>query len=110
MPKPYEFSTEAELVQRLGDTHTINSAKTFFAQQSPSILAVVTTGVAGNTFRAFRNLPVKPIPLHTSLLSIPAMWEKATIRLKIRQIERFLRTFGRRRSCVAATCSHEIFA
>ena len=60
MPKPYEFSTEAELVQRLADTNTITSAKTFFAQQSPSILAVVTTGVAGNTFRAFRNLPVKP--------------------------------------------------
>ncbi len=60
MPTPYEFSTEAELVQRLGDTNTINAAKTFFAQQSPDIAHVVETGVAGNTFRAFRNLPVQP--------------------------------------------------
>ena len=50
------------------------------------------------------------IPLHTSLSSIPAMRKKATIRLKIRQIERFLRTFGRCRSCLAAACPHEIFA
>jgi hypothetical protein len=60
MPKPYEFATEAELVQRLGDTNTITAARSFFAQQSPSIIDVVKTGVAGNTFRAFRNLPVKP--------------------------------------------------
>ena len=53
---------------------------------------------------------VKAIPLHTSLPSIPAMWKKATIRLKIRQIERFLRTFGRCRSCLVAACHHEIFA
>jgi len=50
------------------------------------------------------------IPLHTSLPSIPAIRKKATIRLKIRQIERFLRTFGRCRSCLAAACPHEIFA
>jgi len=60
MPTPYEFSTEAELVQRLGDTNTVNAARTFFAQQSPNIAHVVKTGVAGNTFRAFRNLPVRP--------------------------------------------------
>ncbi|WP_091332458.1 hypothetical protein [Allochromatium warmingii] len=60
MPKPYEFGTEAELVQRLGDTNTVSAAKLFFAQQSPSITHVVETGVAGNTFRAFRNLPVQP--------------------------------------------------
>lgn len=60
MPKPYEFTTEAELVQRLGDTNTIAAARKFFAKKSPSIIDVVTTGVAGNTFRAFRNLPVTP--------------------------------------------------
>ena len=60
MPKPYEFSTEAELVKCLRDTNTINAARTFFTQQSPNIAHVVKTGVAGNTFRAFRNLPVKP--------------------------------------------------
>lgn len=60
MPKPYAFSTEAELVQRLGDTNTINAARIFFAQQSPSIAHVVKTSVAGNTFRAFRNLPIQP--------------------------------------------------
>ena len=50
------------------------------------------------------------IPLHTSLPSIPAMWKKTTIRLKSKQIERFLRTFGRCRSCLAAVCSHGILA
>lgn len=60
MPTPYEFSTEVELVQSLGDTKTIKAAITFFAQQSPNIAHVVKTGVAGNTFRAFRNLPVQP--------------------------------------------------
>lgn len=60
MPNPYEFPNEAELVQRLGDTKTVSSARSFFAQKSPSINDVVNTGVAGNTFRAFRNLPVQP--------------------------------------------------
>ena len=60
MPKPYEFSTEAELVQRLGERSTVHVAREFFAQQSPDIAHVVKTGVAGNTFRAFRNLPVRP--------------------------------------------------
>ena len=55
-------------------------------------------------------VPVSPIPLHTSLSSIPAMWKKATIRLKIRQIEQFLRTFGMCRSFLAAACPHRIFS
>lgn len=55
MPKPYEFTTEAELVQRLGDANTINAARSFFTQRSPNITDVVKTGVAGNTFRAFGN-------------------------------------------------------
>lgn len=59
-PKPYEFSTEEELVQCLGDTNTAVAARSFFAEQSPSIAHVVEKGVAGNTFRAFRNLPVRP--------------------------------------------------
>jgi hypothetical protein len=60
MPKPYEFQTEADLVQRLGDTKTVNEARRFFARRSPDITDVVKTGVAGNTFRAFRNLRVQP--------------------------------------------------
>ena len=60
MPKPYEFQSELELIQRLKDTSTINAAKAFFAQRSQDINHVVLTGVTGNTFRAFRNLPAQP--------------------------------------------------
>lgn len=60
MPTPYEFRSEDELVQHLRDEQTTNAAKKFFAQRSPSIDEVVRTGVSGNTFRAFRNLPVQP--------------------------------------------------
>jgi|SRR3990167_908634 len=60
MPKPYEFSTEEELVQRLCHPNTVNAASSFFVQKSPTIDHVVHAGVAGNTFRAFRNLPVQP--------------------------------------------------
>lgn len=59
-PSPYEFQAKKELVQCLCNENTINAANKFFAQRSPDIVDVVKTGVAGNTFRAFRNLPVKP--------------------------------------------------
>lgn len=57
---PYKFQTEEKLIESLRGTRTVKAAITFFAQRSPSITDVVTTGVAGNTFRAFRNLPVRP--------------------------------------------------
>lgn len=60
MPKPYEFLTEEELIQHLGSANTVTKSDTFFSYRSPSIEDVIKSGVAGNTFRAFRNLPVKP--------------------------------------------------
>jgi len=60
MPKPYQFSTENELVGRLSDTRTIAAGAAFYQKRCHSVSDVVVTGVAGNTFRAFRNLPVKP--------------------------------------------------
>lgn len=60
MPTPYVFKNELELVQRLRDKNTLLAAKEFFSDDSPNVDDVVLTGVAGNTFRAFQNLPVKP--------------------------------------------------
>lgn len=60
MPTPYEFQSEDELVDLLKEPQTICAAQKFFEQQSPSISEVVRTGVASNTFRAFRKLPVRP--------------------------------------------------
>jgi hypothetical protein len=60
MPKPYEFLTEEELIQHLGCENTVTKFESFFSYRSPSIEDVIKSGVAGNTFRAFRNLPVKP--------------------------------------------------
>ena len=60
MPTPYVFKTELELIQRLRDKKTLSAAKEFFSNDSLNIDDIVITGVAGNTFRAFRNLPVKP--------------------------------------------------
>lgn len=60
MPRPYEFATEDELVRRLADSSTASAAMNFYAQRSLNIRSVVETGVTGNTFRAFRNLSVRP--------------------------------------------------
>jgi hypothetical protein len=60
MPKPYEFKSEEELVEMLKQPKTLVASQNFFAQISPTIDDVVITGVAGNTFRAFRKLPVQP--------------------------------------------------
>ena len=65
MPKPYEFLTEAELIQRLSDKRTRAAASSFFSQRSPNISDVVKTGVNSNTFRAFRNLPVPSVTFRT---------------------------------------------
>ena len=60
MPKPYIFENRAELVQALQNSETLTSAQSFFADRIPTIAAVVHKGVASNTFRAFRKLPVRP--------------------------------------------------
>src|SRR3989338_6793385 len=60
MPKPYIFKSEVELVKLLRQDATHAAARKFFSEEASSIADVVNTGVAGNTFRAFRNLPVKP--------------------------------------------------
>jgi hypothetical protein len=60
MPKPYEFKSEEELVEMLKQPKTLVASQNFFAKISPTIDDVVITGVAGNTFRAFRKLPVQP--------------------------------------------------
>lgn len=60
MPKPYEFKSEEELIEMLKQPTTLKAGQDFFAQVSPTIDHVVTSGVTGNTFRAFRKLPVQP--------------------------------------------------
>lgn len=60
MPKPYEFKSESELIEMLRREKTLVAAQEFFSAQASSVAEVVKTGVAGNTFRAFRNLPVQP--------------------------------------------------
>lgn len=60
MPKPYDFKSESELVDLLRNNETINKAREFFSAKIPSVGEVVIKGVTGNTFRAFRKLPVRP--------------------------------------------------
>lgn len=60
MPTPYEFTSEKALIDALKQPKTIKAGQNFFSQISYSIDDVVTRGVSGNTFRAFRNLPVQP--------------------------------------------------
>jgi hypothetical protein len=60
MPSPYEFKSEAELIEELQSTETIAKAKMFFSERCHNFEEVVETGISGNTFRAFRNLPVRP--------------------------------------------------
>src|SRR6185369_8107920 len=59
MPTPHEFKSEAELIEMLRHGKTLATAEAFFAVHSPDVRDVVITGVTGNTFRAFRNLPVR---------------------------------------------------
>ena len=60
MPKPYQFSTEQELIEHFRTHQMAAAASAFFAQRSKTVADVVKTGVTGNTFRAFRKLPVRP--------------------------------------------------
>lgn len=60
MPKPFVFSSELELVGLLRQEATRSKAASFYSSFVSTVADVVTSGVAGNTFRAFRHLPVQP--------------------------------------------------
>ena len=60
MPTPYIFQSTQELIESLRSDRTRAAAQAFFANGSATVSDVVIAGVSGNTFRAFRNLPVQP--------------------------------------------------
>lgn len=60
MPKPHIFESRGHLVQELQAASTLALAQSFFGSRSETVDEVTHAGVGGNTFRAFRNLPVKP--------------------------------------------------
>lgn len=60
MNQVHIFNSEAELIKELQSKETKKKADDFFAKESSSISDVVMVGVAGSTYRAFRNLPHKP--------------------------------------------------
>lgn len=60
MPTPYQFSSESELVKLLKDAKTQSKSVRFYEAEERGVVEVVCSGVSGNTFRAFRNLPVRP--------------------------------------------------
>ena len=60
MPKPHIFQSRDDLIQSLRATSTQELAESFFAQRTATVTCVTQEGVGGNTFRAFRNLPVRP--------------------------------------------------
>lgn len=57
MPKPYVFESRDSLVERLRSPELAKLAGRFFASRCSSINELVTSGVGGNTFRAFRHVP-----------------------------------------------------
>lgn len=60
MPTPHIFQSREHLVQALQAQTTAALARSFFATRTATISRVAREGVSGNTFRAFRNLPVRP--------------------------------------------------
>lgn len=60
MPKPYIFESREHLVRELRAPATHELAQTFFSARTTTLCAVIREGVSGNTFRAFRKLPVAP--------------------------------------------------
>lgn len=59
-PKPHIFDSRTQCIAALQAESTRALAKSFFANRSATIACVTEQGVGGNTFRAFRNLPVRP--------------------------------------------------
>ena len=60
MPRPHVFSSKAELISLLRSKKNLAAAKDYFSLRSATPHEVACMGVGGNTFRAFRNLPVRP--------------------------------------------------
>jgi hypothetical protein len=60
MPKPHIFESRDHLVRALQDPTTLHLAQSFFAARTATVACITQEGVGGNTFRAFRKLPVKP--------------------------------------------------
>ena len=60
MPQPFVFASEFKLVASLRQGKTEAKAVRFFSERVASLEEVVRTGVGGNTYRAFGNLPVRP--------------------------------------------------
>lgn len=60
MPNPFVFCSESELVGLLSQDATRSKAESFYSSFVNTVAEVVMSGVTGNTFRAFRNLPVQP--------------------------------------------------
>jgi len=60
MPKPHVFTSESYLISALRDSKTKKIATDFFDERVDTIAEVVRMGVGSNTYRAFRNLPVRP--------------------------------------------------
>lgn len=57
---PYVFQSREELLNLLQSETTRANAEEFFSKRLPDIRSVVCHSIAGNTFRAFRNLPKRP--------------------------------------------------
>ena len=60
MPTPHVFASELELIAALRRKRTINVATRYFAERVDTLREVVASGIGSNTYRAFRNLPVRP--------------------------------------------------
>jgi hypothetical protein len=60
VPKPHVFASESELIDALGRKRTTNLATSFFAKRVHTLRDVVALAIGSNTYRAFRNLPVRP--------------------------------------------------
>lgn len=60
MPGPHIFESRDDLIEALRALSARDLAESFFAQRTATIARVTEQGVSGNTFRAFRNLPVRP--------------------------------------------------
>ena len=65
MPKPHVFASRESLVERLRSPELVELARQFFAARCHSVQEVVTTGVGGNTFRAFRHVPTPSMAFRT---------------------------------------------
>ncbi len=57
---PYVFKSESELITALRRGRTRSLANKYFDERIDTLGKVVSSAVASNTYRAFRNLPVRP--------------------------------------------------